>query len=482
MRISKIFGLNKSQFELDFVDIDTSVDTKLFLDPYFIGKCRSPLAISCRATIHSFFQLLVTYLQANDVDSAREQFSYLHEPNETCLGMSSSAPKGRGVGAMDFEKIFESLLQSKAVKTGIAEDLEDFRIFVGNFDKDKLSDMTTNILRKHLLIYTAQQCTLHGIPLQENVATGPYWERKSSSWETKHYRALISNDKRYLLIPKRFVSYSDKYTQQKYTQHFVLNFLQNEHLRLNTALVQVRRDKKGNIKKKFVTKKNIRNKEGRIDKEWLVDFTQKNPQVFQKFKEDTKNSLHVLSNEEMGETKSIEAVCDYLRDELISTPSGPENATKYHRIVTGILHLCFYPSLTCPTIEKEIHEGRKRIDLVFENTADSGFFFRTASRMPAQFVFIECKNYTKDPKNPELDQMAGRFGPSRSQLGLILCRDIDDYGLFLQRCVDTYRDSRGLILPLMDSDLVSFLDATKRSRMDEVEGRLQQLYSSIVVA
>ena len=38
MKISELFGITKSQHELDFVDVDIDSDTPLFLDPYFIAK------------------------------------------------------------------------------------------------------------------------------------------------------------------------------------------------------------------------------------------------------------------------------------------------------------------------------------------------------------------------------------------------------------------------------------------------------------
>ena len=53
--------------------------------------------------------------------------------------------------------------------------------------------------------------------------------------------------------------------------------------------------------------------------------------------------------------------------------------------------------------------------------------------------------------------MSGRFAPNRGQFGLILCRSIANMELFLNRCKDTYKDMRGLVIPIVDSDLISML-------------------------
>lgn len=471
MKLSEYFSLEKTQYELDFVDIDLVKDIPLFIDPYFLAQRNDQWSINAHRSIRSFFQHIINLIRANSIEQARQLFVHLGEPNETCLGLSKGPPQGRGVGSKDANKIFNSLLQSTAVQTGIVEDIEDCRILVAGVDKDKTSDMATNLIRKHLIEYTQKECKLWGIPLQDNVPSGYCWDRTEKEWKNSYTEMLLIDEKMILLTPKGIVSFVKNYTAQQYKQHFVLNFLQNEHLRINSILVQrrIRRDGRERV---FVTKKSILEYENDMDKEYLARFTQNHPEIFQKFKLEVKDNLSSVKNTEITE-ESLSDIVDYLISELRNTPSGNNNATKYHKLVVGILELIFYPNLTSPQVEREINQGRKRIDITFDNAADSGFFYRLHSiyETPSQFIFVECKNYSGDISNPELDQLSGRFSLHSGKMGMLLCRKIDDFETFILRCRDTYVAGRGVVIPLVDEDLITILEAIK-NRNERTEEQL----------
>lgn len=480
MKISEMFCINKTQHELDFVDVDIDVDTPLFLDPYFIAKNDFPIAYEAHLSLRSYFECLLCALRENRILDAQNLFSHLGETNEICLGFSQTKPQGKGMGPSDATRIFKSLKESYAIQTGIMEDIEDFRIFVDNVDKDKMSDMTANIIKKQLIEYTQSQCKLWGIQMTRDTPSGYYWNRETCSWENNYTDMLIADGRRILLVPKRIVSFSTQYTPQKYSQHFVLNFLQDEQLRLNGPLVQRRKDKQ---RTPFVTKKSIKeDEESRqpIDKKWLAQFTEKHPEVFAEFRKQTKNKVSPVDNTDIA-IERVDEICSYLIDHLKEIQPGNEGATLYHRTIVGILELLFYPYLCNPTIEHEIHDGRKRIDIVFDNCAETGFFFRLCNThdIPSRFIMVECKNYSRDVANPELDQIGGRFSPNRGKMGIIACRSVDDMDLLMERCADTFRDSRGLIIPLVDADFIELLRYRAENNAQAIDSFIQNRFHSI---
>jgi hypothetical protein len=450
MKISEIYNLDKSQAELDFVDIDITKDLPLFLDPFFLGKKQDNWSIESTRTLRSFFQRVINLIRSGNEDGAKELFEHLHEPNSTCLGMSIGNPRGRGVGNQDTDKIYESLLRSRAIQTGLIQDIEDNILFVDNFGKDKLSDMTTNIITYHLIIYTQNQCKLHNIPLSPSISSGYFWNRQSDEWDIIHTKMLIINNQKILLVPKGIVSFCKSYTPDKYYNDFVLEYLQNENLRLNSALVQKRNN--GN---RFVTKKSLKDFNPQ-SKEFLRRFTRQHPEVLENFK--NKTNTNSLTNREFTDI-NITQIKQNLIYKLQAIPSGNNSASDFHNIIIGILELIFYPHLINPIKEKEIHNGRKRIDITFDNAAKSGIFYRLSENfgIPCPYIFIECKNYSRDITNPELDQLNGRFSVNRGKVGFIICREINDFALFMDRCKDTYRDQRGLIIPLVDNDIIQLL-------------------------
>lgn len=476
MKISELFGLNKTQYELDFVDIDTQRDIPLFLDPYFISKCEFPFAEAAHYSLQSYFDFLLGLLRSNQIRTAKEVFSHLGESNDICMGMSKGTPQGHGMGPDDTDAIFKSLRKSRAMQTGVMEDIEDFRIFVPNVDKDKVSDMTANIIKIHLIDYTIEQCELHNIPLIDEVPSGMFWDSEHLCWENKYCKRLVVNDRPILLVPKRIVSYSDKYTSNEYRQHFVLNYLQHENLQLQTGLVQKRKDGT-----EYVTKKSIQEQSPDMDKEFLASFTLSHPEVFSDFKASTKSKLDILSGEGL-EIYDAKEICDFLIQKLQGIPTGTENAGAFHNLMIGIFELLLYPNLSAPRKETPIHDGRKRIDITYNNSSESGFFFTLPNKsptLPCPFVVIECKNYSGEVANPELDQLSGRFSNRRGRVGILSCRSLDSNDGFIKRCADTYNDDRGLIIPICDDDIIRALGDYPAIKTNALERILEEKYREI---
>lgn len=142
-----------------------------------------------------------------------------------------------------------------------------------------------------------------------------------------------------------------------------------------------------------------------------------------------------------------------------ATPAGMSGAHEYHRGIAVVLGQLFDPYLADLTVEQEIDRGTKRVDIVAENVAKGGFFAWVQQNFPpVPYVLIECKNGTVDPANPELDQLLGRFSQHRGHFGLLMCRAVLDLDRLLTRCREAFKNGRGAVIPITDSDLLELLE------------------------
>lgn len=478
MTFSEYFKLGKNQAELDFVDIDPNKDLPLFIDPFVLSSQANDWTEECNACITSFFETLIDFIRdGNDRDALR-MLSKLGEPNETCFGLSRSIPSGRGIGTQQANDLLQNIKRSKAVKTGLISDIAELDLFVEKIGPDKISDMTTNILRGLLIKYTQDQCYLHGIELNTKSPSGWIWSPEDKRWGQDYTFLPIIDGKTILLVPKFMVRWSMILNNTDYYNNFVTCFIRDDELKLNGQLVEVL--KSGDRR---VTKKNIKEKHPK-NKDFLATFSEQHPEVLKKYRETKeKQSVITISNNEFidkitsGETVFNEKdFAQFLQAILKDIKPGDEDASRYHSFMIGVLQFIFDSDFIYPKKERQINDGRKRIDISYTNASIGGFFNRifTAPNILAQEIMVECKNYTKDPTNPEVDQLRGRFDPRRGNFGLMLYRNTSDKNLLQKRCRDVTLAHAGYIIALDDSDINTLLEYISKGRRSFIDSFLQE--------
>jgi hypothetical protein len=473
-RFSEHFNLGLSQHELDFVDVSNTYDTPVYVDPYAIEIQDDIWAASASENIRTFFTEVLAAIRDNDRLRAIGLMSHLTEPKETYLGVSRGNPQGRGVGPGQARQLIAAIAESKAYKSGLLSDLSEMALYVEGVDRDKISDLTTNIIRDLLVEYTQQQCELYGVETERYVGPAS-WDRLRKNWVARAVQLPYIGADPVLLVPKYIVRRSLAINSQEFYNKQITDFLISENLKANSALVQT-------VKGEPKVYKNAVRDQNPKSKSYVTDMVLAHPELLALYKEIAKKQRALVTFDDDDAIPTITAVCAQLAEAFKNVPTGTKDASDYHTLVLGSLTALFYPYLTQPRKEWPVSDGRKRIDVVFINSADTGFFAqrRNDAKVNANIVIVECKNYATDISNQELDQLLGRFDDNRGKLGIITCRSIDDEKTLAKRCRDASSRSRGYIIVLTDDDLVEMLRAKSRLEDERIEHLLHSKYQELL--
>lgn len=292
--------------------------------------------------------------------------------------------------------------------------------------------------------------------MHNDVESGPLWNPRTNSWYNKFVQLPVPNDHKLILVSKAIVRYRLDYDQDEYYRHYLLPELRSCELAQNSSLVQLLKNGR-----RRVTKKALQEKYG-SGKSVLVEQTLRHPRALDRYRAGKATASPPLSHEDLAQAPSDIPNWDLLLQNVLSTPLGLGNA--YEKTILSLLTALFYPALTDPAPQYPIHNGRKRIDIKFTNVAHKGFFYWLALHYCAPSVWVECKNYTNEISNPELDQLSSRFSPRRGQFGILMCRNFDNKALFLSRCRDTADDGHGYVVVIDDDDLKRLVSSRTTTR------------------
>ena len=129
------------------------------------------------------------------------------------------------------------------------------------------------------------------------------------------------------------------------------------------------------------------------NKAFLLQFSEHHPEVLEDYKK-SKSYDRTTPDSVLLQNFDPAAFAGVLMRRLRDIPSGTDAASAYHRFMIGTLSFILYPNLIYPKIEQEIHEGRKRIDIVYTNGVKSGIFARFTAQtgLISASIMVECKN------------------------------------------------------------------------------------------
>lgn len=202
--ISNYYKIGSQQPKLDFVDIKLSTDNLLFVDPRLIENSQNPIAKQMQKRIEAFWGELIKRVRSKDVKKIYYLLSGLKEPNETRLGYAFSKNHGNSVADKLKPKIVDAIQRNKAVRTGVLSHFSDVELFIEDIGSDRISDITTKIIKSVLIEYTQQQCKLHNIPMKK-VIQDDIFDYSILKWIRKSVELPIYFDKPILFVPKEIV-------------------------------------------------------------------------------------------------------------------------------------------------------------------------------------------------------------------------------------------------------------------------------------
>jgi hypothetical protein len=210
---SELFRVwNPEQYE--WFDPILEIDCPLFVDPFAIFADRDAAWRDAHDEIIAYFHDAFEMLAKSGLRKGHQYYNRtlslmeFPEPKEFRLGYAGKGSDGAGSGPGLARRIVESM--TYAIKNGL-QDIRHFEvlgILVEGINKDRISDITCNLLKPRFITYTQEVCRSFDIPMSECRIRHSAYNELRSRWDDKEHEVPVDpvSGRPVLLVPKRFLA------------------------------------------------------------------------------------------------------------------------------------------------------------------------------------------------------------------------------------------------------------------------------------
>lgn len=213
MLFSEYFNI-KCLGDEDWFNPILTQDTLLFIDPFAVFKSKDELFKDTYSEMMYFFQQafeLIAHAGGNKNNLSykkAESMLLFPEENAFCLGYSKTR-RGSGTGPL-WAKTLASNINS-IIARGVTHisHFEELGIFCTGVGPDRLSDMTTNLLKNRFITYTQRICNLHEVPMKKVRVQNAYFDYEFKRWCDSECLLPVNPYKGnypVILVPKDFLN------------------------------------------------------------------------------------------------------------------------------------------------------------------------------------------------------------------------------------------------------------------------------------
>lgn len=418
-RLNDYHNIQLRQADVDFAIPFINEDIPLYVDPFLLWKSPSQQDNALHTVIINSFNFLGD-LSITDLASAVEILKELSECDEVGLG-NSKTKHGKKIGNSMAQAILSTFKDIPQVRKSGFSHFEELQLLVENFSKDRISDITCNLVKSFLIDYTIQQCEELNIPTE--LVEIKYFENKSLKFEIETNKLPVHPESKdpILLVPKRWLRYMPWINFDSYF---------DEYLKKSKKLLSGR--KISRVELLEYNRKNYGQVEEYVKRRRLRQKDCNNDPLF--------SQIPVLSSKRKLKT-------------ILDLPTGKtDNADRdYEENACQLLASILFPDLDFAQSQARTIRGVHIRDLIFYNNSSHKFLKEIHEKFSSKQVVFELKN-VKEVTNTHINQLNRYLSGGMGDFGIIMARNKPQKKV-LKNTIDLWAGQRKCILILDDDDL-----------------------------